>query len=511
MLKRFLAMAGLCAALAALGLVAPATAPAQAQELTWTAADSLTEYKSAPATAKPGETTIVFENSEATGNTSGVSHTLTFDTTTEGYNHDVDLNITASPFDADDGRHEATVTLTPGKYRYHCTIPGHGQMVGELVVSEDGGGGGDDNAPPTVKAEVTGDQNGDGDYIGSASVALNATDEGSGVDTVEYKLDDGEYQGYSEPVNVEGAGEHTVTYRATDKAGNTSQEGSVTLTIVEGDPNDTTPPEVTAKLDGDKDADGNYVGKATVTLDATDSGSGVGKTEYKLDDAEFAEYTKPVEVAAPGEHTVTYRATDNSGNTSEAGTAKFSVVEVDDGDQDPPVVKATVSGLQDANWNYVGKATVTLSATDEESGVRTLRYSLDGGSYTPYGEPVVLTDPGKHTVLFHAVDQIGNRSEDGKRVFSIVAEAGDRCVGSDVRDTVMIAKNDSTVPNVETENGCTIADLVTKHTSMQGHGHQAHHGKQMSYVEHVRQVADGLVSDGLISDSERSRLVTAAK
>src|ERR1700754_442812 len=51
-----------------------------AQTLTWTAGNSTTEYASAPTTAVAGATTIVFENSEATGDTSGMHHTLTFDT-----------------------------------------------------------------------------------------------------------------------------------------------------------------------------------------------------------------------------------------------------------------------------------------------------------------------------------------------------------------------------------------------------------------------------------------------
>ena len=36
-------------------------------------------------------------NSASTGNTTGMPHTLTFDTSTDGYNHDVDLNILAGP------------------------------------------------------------------------------------------------------------------------------------------------------------------------------------------------------------------------------------------------------------------------------------------------------------------------------------------------------------------------------------------------------------------------------
>ncbi|MFD0432208.1 cupredoxin domain-containing protein, partial [Streptomyces chartreusis] len=179
----------LAALMVVLGLQAlPATgqpqpqpeAAAAAQVLTWTAGDDITKYGSAPTTAVAGATTIVFENSTATGNTTGMPHTLTFDTSDPEYNNDVQLNILANPNDGQGGKHTAEVTLTPGRYRYYCTIPGHGQMQGILVVSE---GNGDDTTAPEASAHVSGTQNAQGQYVGSASVALHATDNegGSGV------------------------------------------------------------------------------------------------------------------------------------------------------------------------------------------------------------------------------------------------------------------------------------------------------------------------------------------
>jgi hypothetical protein len=225
---------------------------AAAQVLTWTADDSMTAYKSAPTTATAGPTTIVFENSAATGNTTGMTHTLTFDVSGSGYNHDVDVNIIASPFDAQGGHHEVQVNLTPGKYHYFCAIPGH-QMTGELVVTD---GGGTDTTAPQVSASVTGDKDTDGNYLSSATVTVSASDTESGVDTVEYALDGGAYTAYSAPVSVTDLGSHTVKYRATDKAGNTSPEGSVSFTVVAPPGKDTTPPQVSATVSGDKNPAG---------------------------------------------------------------------------------------------------------------------------------------------------------------------------------------------------------------------------------------------------------------
>ncbi|MFL6053606.1 MAG: OmpL47-type beta-barrel domain-containing protein [Actinoallomurus sp.] len=393
---------------------------AAAQVLTWTADDSMTAYKSAPTTATAGPATIVFETSAATGNTTGMAHTLTFDTSTAGYNHDVDVNIIASPFDASGGRHEVQVNLTPGKYHYYCAMPGH-QMSGELVVTD---GGGTDTTPPQVSASVAGDKDANGAYVGAATVTISASDTESGVAKVEYALDGGAFATYSAPLSVNDPGSHTVQYRATDKAGNTSQVGSVTFTVVAPPAKDTTPPQVSAQVTGDKDADGNYKDSATVTISASDTESGVATVEYTLDGDAFAAYTKPLVVGQPGSHTVQYRATDKAGNTSDVGTVTFKVVASQPKDTTPPQVSASVAGDKDANGAYVGAATVTISATDTESGVAKVEYALDGGAFATYSAPLSVNDSGSHTVRYRATDTAGNTSDVGSVTFTVVAPPG---------------------------------------------------------------------------------------
>ncbi|MFU8851147.1 OmpL47-type beta-barrel domain-containing protein, partial [Micromonospora sp. SL1-18] len=182
---------------------AAAPAPLQAQVLTWTAGDNFLAYRSAPTTAVAGPATLVFENSAATGNTTGMQHTLTFETGDPRYNSDVDVNILADPTDRNGGRWTVDVVLSPGTYRYFCAIPGHGGMTGLLVVS----GGGSDTTPPTVTAAVTGEKDANGAYVGSATVTLNASDSGSGVERVEYALDGGTYGTYTAPVTVNQPGQ----------------------------------------------------------------------------------------------------------------------------------------------------------------------------------------------------------------------------------------------------------------------------------------------------------------
>jgi hypothetical protein len=87
---------------------------------------------------------------------------------------------------------------------------------------------------------------------------------------------------------------------------------------------------------------------------------------------------------------VQFRATDNAGNVSAVGSVAFSVVEPDEEeDTTAPTVTSQVSGTRNSAGAYVGSATVTLTATDADSGVTTVEYSLDGGAFTAYTAPVL--------------------------------------------------------------------------------------------------------------------------
>ncbi|MFF0687441.1 OmpL47-type beta-barrel domain-containing protein [Streptomyces albogriseolus] len=480
-------------------------ARAAAQVLTWTADNDIDAYRSAPATAVAGPATIVFENSAATGNTTGMPHTLTFVTSDPEYNSDVQLNILANPSDAQGGRHTAEVTLTPGRYLYHCTIPGHGSMRGVLTVTE---GGGEDTTAPEVTAKVTGTQNDAGAYVGAATVALEATDEGSGVDHVEYVLDDEEvWQPYTAPVVVDQVGTHTVRYRALDRAGNVSEEKSAGFTVVAPPTDDTTPPETSATVDGEKNADGHYIDMATVTVTASDTGSGVNTLEYALGaDGAWQPYAGPVMVHEVGTHTVRYRATDKAGNVAAEKSVAFTVVAAPPQDTTPPATGVTVQGTKNSDGAYVGRATVTVSADDGHggSGVARVEYSLDAGPYLAYTAPVVVDRPGRHTVAYRATDEAGNTSEPLTVSFTVVSGGvpAPPCPEYDERLTVIVGTVDSGVPNRVTGNRCRIGEMIEDEKEWTS---------QALFLKHVRTVLDALEKQGVVDRREYRAINKAAR
>ncbi|MGW4226804.1 OmpL47-type beta-barrel domain-containing protein [Streptomyces bauhiniae] len=477
---------------------------AAAQTLTWTASSRTDQYASFPTTAVAGAATLVFENSTATGNDIGMPHTLTFDVSDPEYNHDVPVNILANPGDDSGGKHTVDVTLTPGRYRYFCTIPGHSQMQGILTVTEPGG---EDTTAPTASAKVEGQQNADGAYVGSAKVTVSASDDASGVKSIEYAVGaDGPWQAYTAPVVVDQVGSHTLRYRATDQAGNVAAEKSVTFSVVAPPTDDTTAPETSATVSGEKDADGNYLTMATVTVTASDTGSGVNTIEYALgSDGAWQPYTAPVMVHAVGSHTVRYRATDKAGNVAAEKSVAFTVVAPPAEDTTAPETSVTLSGTRNSNGAYVTSAKVTVNASDSDSGVAGVEYSLDGGPYLAYSAPVVVDRLGFHTVAYRATDKAGNTSA-AKSVTFTVAQGGGvpapNCPEYDERLTVIVGTVDTGVPNRLTRSRCTINELIEDEKDW---------SSQALFLKHVDGVLDGLLADGVIDQREFKKITKAAK
>ncbi|MET9482878.1 family 16 glycoside hydrolase [Streptomyces sp. NPDC006638] len=479
---------------------------AAAQVLNWTTSGRTDRYVTFPTTAVAGATTIVFENSVATGNDIGMPHTLTFDVSDPEYNNDVPLNILANPSDDNGGKYTVEVNLTPGRYRFFCTIPGHGQMQGILTVTE--AGGGDDTTAPTTSAAVTGQQNTDGAYVGSATVAVSATDEGSGVATTEFALGaDGAWQPYTAPVVVNTVGSHTVRYRATDQAGNAAAEKSVSFAVVAPPSGDSTAPETSATVSGDKDPAGNYLTMATVTVTASDTGTGVNTIEYALGaGAAWQPYTAPVMVHQVGSHTVRYRATDKAGNVAAEKSVAFTVVAPPAQDTTAPVTTAAVSGTLNSNGAYITSAKVTLSATDTGgSGVDRTEYSLDGGPYLAYTTPVIVDAIGYHTLAHRATDKAGNTSAAKQVSFSIAQGGGvpaPNCPEFDERLTVIVGAVDTGVPNRLTRSRCTINELIEDEKDW---------SSAALFLKHVDGVLDKLLADNVIDQREFNKITKAAK
>ncbi len=85
------------------------------------------------------------------------------------------------------------------------------------------------------------------------------------------------------------------------------------------------------------------------------------------------------------------------------------------GDVTPPVTTCEITGTN--------PVTITLTATDDDSGVNYTKYKIDDGPYETYTAPVQVTEVGDHVVYFYSVDIAGNVETEKSQNFTVEAPA----------------------------------------------------------------------------------------
>ena len=140
----------------------------------------------------------------------------------------------------------------------------------------------------------------------------------------------------------------------------------------------------------------------TLTLSATDAGSGVASTSYMVDSPPWLTGTSltvpaPADHSNDGVHSVAYQSVDSVGNTEPVKSCTVRI------DTLPPVSQPL---NLDTAW-HPASYRLSLGATDQGSGVSAIRYAVDGGGEQA-GNSVAFNSDGPHVVAFYAVDNAGN-------------------------------------------------------------------------------------------------------
>jgi peptidoglycan/xylan/chitin deacetylase (PgdA/CDA1 family) len=260
-----------------------------------------------------------------------------------------------------------------------------------------------DAQPPSSSIACGGLACSSGWYGAPVSVSLSATDAGTaGVAAIRYTTDGSEptvaSPAYSGPFTVSAT--TTVKYRAWDNAGNLEGTKSQLVRV------DTTAPVSSIACGGAICSSGWYGGPVSVALSATDSESGVAAIRYTTDGSTPTEassiYTAPFTVDATT--TVKFRAWDNAGNAEATNSQLIQF------DTTGPSSSISCNDSTCSTSTYSSAVTVALSATDTESGVDVIRYTLDGSdptaASTAYTDPFTVSETT--TVKFRAWDNVGN-------------------------------------------------------------------------------------------------------
>jgi hypothetical protein len=231
--------------------------------------------------------------------------------------------------------------------------------------------------PPVTAASLNGPAGLNGWYTGPVTVTLSATAQTSSVGATYYMIDGGARQTYSTSFTVSGDASHTVNFWSIDSV------GSVETTETQGVNIDGTNPVITL---GTPSPAPNTAGwnnsSVSIPYTATDATSGIAITSP----------ASPVVLSTQGSSvSQTVTATDVAGNVASASTPVLKI------DTTAPTTSASVN-----------LHTVTLSATDNLSGVGSTYYTLDGGAQQTYTSPFTVSGASQHTVNYWSVDVAGN-------------------------------------------------------------------------------------------------------
>ena len=184
-------------------------------------------------------------------------------------------------------------------------------------------------------------------------------------------------------------GTQTLETRIVDKAGNASTWRPESIRIDRTKPVNTTPVPTALWRKT------NYT--TTVTGSDASPGSGVARTEYKIDTGSVV-LTPAVSITTEGSHTLYSRVVDTAGNASEWREDLIGI------DKTIPTLTVDCGQL---TWRNT-PATCDVAAAGGASGLPTLTAARGTGAAEPIGGQYVVEADGASTLSFRAVDGAGN-------------------------------------------------------------------------------------------------------
>jgi len=245
-------------------------------------------------------------------------------------------------------------------------------------------------------------------------VNINANDETSGVNTTNYSLNGKAYSPYLEALNFDKEGQYTLKYFSVDNVGNVETVTEKTFDV------DITPPVTTSTISGVNIKDENIISLQTkIYFNPTDKLSGVASTFYVIDGGKQKLYNGniiPLKPLTDGDHTIKFYSVDKVGNKENEQTLSFYL------DRTAPITASDVLGdrfIVGDQIYFSGRTKLKLTAVDNKSGVKEVKYSVDDSEFNSYEDPFYLpSEQGFHIVKYYAVDNTENVTSGDKGVGS---------------------------------------------------------------------------------------------
>lgn len=237
--------------------------------------------------------------------------------------------------------------------------------------------------------------------IRSGEISIIAKDAMSGVQRIYYSIDQSPFQAYSAPIQIEEK-EYMIQYYAVDNVGNIEETHEINVFL------DKTAPTTEMSIEGDL-SEMIVSSRTTISLDASDEFSKIFKTYYSIDNGREYSYIKPINLSSlsEGEHSISYYSEDILNNKEEEKSYTFFI------DKSAPRVIDEIIGntfIANGKEYYSGKTKLKLVAMDNKSGVKEIRYSINGGEFKLYNDPFYLTESGLLNIEVLAIDKVNNKA-----------------------------------------------------------------------------------------------------
>jgi len=302
----------------------------------------------------------------------------------------------------DDGDWDTTPSLQVAAEGQHAIsyfaqdIAGNGEISKTVQLALD-------LTPPAVSLTAARPPQATGWYTAPITFNLAVTDTLSGDPHAYFRLNGSAWQSINQ-FQLISDGRYTIDYYGRDAAGNRSAVGSQQV------PLDTTPPSTAYLIEGTQGQNGWYTSQLTVKLIASDTGSGIAATYYRINDGPWQTGTQ-FQLTADGYYTLSFYSVDVAGNVE----TSFPVqVKIDTAAPGTPIAIETIPGT----WNRVNQFSVQWANSTDLSGVAGVYYRLDteptgssDGTFSPQTnrlDGLSVPSEGVHHLFLWLRDAAGN-------------------------------------------------------------------------------------------------------
>ncbi|MEM2583283.1 MAG: PKD domain-containing protein [Candidatus Thermoplasmatota archaeon] len=255
-------------------------------------------------------------------------------------------------------------------------------------------------------------------YNKSVEIILNATDNLAGINKTFYKIGNESWIEYNRSFNISNEGINIIRFYSIDNAGNQEQEKNITIKI------DYTPPFTNYSINATYGNNKWIRSAAIISLNASDTLSGINKTLYKINDGEWEEYKGEINISVDGEHIIRFYSIDNAGNQEQEKNITIKI------DTRAPTIRIRspeegyiyiasrkIIPTLFGNTYIIGKFVSEAEANDTRSGIYYVEFLINNQTlWKDYAPPYSIELPQEFPCSLNklkvvAYDLAGNKGE----------------------------------------------------------------------------------------------------